>query len=189
MRDLVILGAGGHGREVLDIVEAVNAVHATWRFRGFLDDGDPAVDRLHRRRAQVLGPVTALADMDAAFLIGIGQPEDRESVAAIASTTGHDAATLVHPLASVGSDNQLGMGVVPAAGARVTTNVHLGAHVHLNVGAVVSHDGLVGDFVTLSPGVFVNGGVTLESRVLLGTAAVVTPGRTIGSGTWSAQAL
>lgn len=184
MRDLVILGAGGHGRELLDIVEAINAVHTTWRFRGFLDDGDPPADRLRRRSAQVLGPVAALADLDAAYLIGIGQPDHRERVAALAAVTGHDAATLVHPLASLGTDNHLSPGVVLAAGARVTTNVHLGRHVHLNVGAMISHDGIVRDFVTLSPGVLINGGVTLQAGVLLGTAAVVTPGCAIGAGTW-----
>ena len=167
MRDLVILGAGGHGRELLDVLDAVNAAKPTWRFLGFLDDGDPPVEALDRRDTRVLGPVAALADIDAAYLIGIGQPETREQVEARASANGREAATLVHPLASFGSDNTISPGMVLAAGARVTTNVHLGRHVHLNVGAVVSHDVLVADFVTLSPGSLVNGAATIGPRVFL----------------------
>ena len=45
MRDLVIVGAGGHGRETLDIVEAINADALTWNFLGFVDDGEVVADR------------------------------------------------------------------------------------------------------------------------------------------------
>ena len=51
MRELVIVGAGGHGRETLDIVEAINAVKPTWEFAGFVDDGKIIADRLERRRS------------------------------------------------------------------------------------------------------------------------------------------
>lgn len=169
---------------MLDVVEAVNAAQPTWHFLGFLDDGDPPLETLRRRGTGVLGPVAALADLNAAYLIGIGQPEARAQVEARASASGREVATLVHPLASIGSDSTVGPGVVMAAGARVTTNVRLGRHVHLNVGATISHDGVVSDFVTLSPGTLVNGSVTIASRVLLGTAAVVLPGCSIGSQTW-----
>ena len=72
------------------------------------------------------------------------------------------AATLIHPAATVASDNRIGDGVLLAAGARVTTNVTLGRHVHLNVNAVVSHDCVIGNYTTLSPGSLVNGDVQLE---------------------------
>jgi acetyltransferase-like isoleucine patch superfamily enzyme len=63
----------------------------------------------------------------------------------------------------------------------VTTNVHLGRHVHLNVNAVVSHDCVVGDFVTLSPGVHLNGAVTVGQGAFFGAGAIVLPGRHIGN--------
>lgn len=184
MRNLVIVGAGGHGRELLDVVEAVNDVHPTWRFLGFLDDGPSDAGRLERRRARVLGPVSCLRDVDADYLVGIGDSEARQRVAALSDINGRTAAVLVHPAATVGGDVELSPGTVLCAGARVTTNVRLGRHTHVNVNAVVSHDGRVGDFVTLSPGALVNGTVILEDHVMLGTAAVVTPGRTVGARTW-----
>ncbi len=52
--DLVIFGAGGHGRETLDIVEAItDAGTAQWNFLGFVDDGEVRADRLARREAEV----------------------------------------------------------------------------------------------------------------------------------------
>lgn len=184
MRDLVIVGAGGHGRELLDVIEAVNARTPTWRVLGFLDDGEPPLDRLARREVALLGGTDLLAGLDADYVVGVGDGEVRGHIDDAASSSGHQAAVLVHPTASTGGDIGLEPGVVLCAGARVTTNVRLGRHTHLNIGAVVSHDSRVGDYVTLSPGALVNGNVVLEDRVLLGTAAVVTPGRRIGAGTW-----
>ena len=176
---LVIVGAGGHGRETLDVVEACNAVSPTYDFVGFCAlDAD--IDLVERRGAIVLGDVDVLRDLDASYVIGIGTSETRRDIEARIAGFGREAVTLAHPAASLGSDIRLAPGVILAAGARVTTNVTLGRHTHLNVNAVVSHDCEIGDYVTLSPGVLVNGTVTLGDGVFLGTGAVVLPGRSIG---------
>lgn len=184
VRDLVILGAGGHGRELLDVVEAINNQTSRWRFLGFFDDASPPLDRLARRGTSVLGGTADVAHVDADVAIGVGDSHVRERLDALMRADGHQAAVLVHPSATVGSDIELGPGVVLAARACVTTNIRVGRHTHLNVGAIVSHDCRLGDYVTLSPGALMNGTNTLEDHVLLGTGAIVTPGRRIGRDTW-----
>lgn len=179
-RRLVIVGAGGHGRETLDIVEACNAVEPTFDVVGFCArDFDPAL--VARRGVAVLGDVDVLRETDASYVIGIGTSETRRDLDATITPYGREAAMLAHPRSSRGSDLRIAPGVLLAAGARVTTNVTLGRHTHLNVNAVVSHDCVVGDYVTLSPGVLVNGTVTLGDGVFLGTGAVVLPGVTVGA--------
>jgi sugar O-acyltransferase (sialic acid O-acetyltransferase NeuD family) len=179
-RRLVIVGAGGHGREALDIAEACNAVEPTFEVVGFCArEFDAAL--VARRGVEVLGDVDVLRGMDAAFVIGIGTSEIRRDLDATITSYGREATALVHPLSSRGSDLRIAPGVLLAAGARVTTNVTLGRHTHLNVDAVVSHDCVVGAYVTLSPGGVVNGTVTLGDGVFLGTGAVVLPGVTIGA--------
>ena len=180
MSELVIVGAGGHGRETLDIVEAINAVEPTWAFAGFVDDGEVIADRLERRDASLLGTTKILADTDPRYVIGIGSPAVRAKLDEQLTAWGRTAATLIHPAATVASDNRISDGVLLAAGARVTTNVTLGRHVHLNVNAVVSHDCVIGDYTTLSPGSLVNGDVQIGTGVFLGTGAIITPGLTIG---------
>lgn len=176
---LVIVGAGGHGRETLDVVEACNAVTPTYEFVGFCAlDADVAL--VARRNARLLGDVDVLRDLHASYVIGIGTSETRRDLDGRLSAFGREATTLVHPAASLGSDLRFAPGVILAAGARVTTNVTLGRHTHLNVDAVVSHDCEVGDYVTLSPGVLINGNVTLGEGVFLGTGAIVLPGRSVG---------
>jgi sugar O-acyltransferase (sialic acid O-acetyltransferase NeuD family) len=179
----VIVGAGGHGRELLDIVEAINSVEATFHFLGFIDDGSPDLERLARRNATHLGTLDTIGSYGAEYVVGIGDGKVRRQVASEADAAGCEAASLIHPAASRGGDVMLGPGVILAAGARVTTNVRLGAHTHLNINSVVSHDCTIGAFSTLSPGALVNGSVELGEGAFLGTAAVITPGRRVGS--WS----
>jgi sugar O-acyltransferase (sialic acid O-acetyltransferase NeuD family) len=179
--DLVIVGAGGHGRETLDIVEAMNdAGTGQWNFLGFVDDGEVREDRLARREAEVV-EVSELDPEEVRYVIGIGDPKMREAVAERMTLAAFVPATLVHPAASVGSDVRMAEGVVLAAGARVTTNVSLERHSQLNVGAVVSHDCEAGAFVTFSPGTMVNGECRIGDRAFFGTGAIVTPGLKIGA--------
>ena len=182
MRDLVIVGAGGHGRETLDIVEAINAVEPTWNFLGFIDQGSGVAHRLERRGVAIIGADAADVPPGAMYVIGIGSSDVRARIDAEFSAAGLEAASLIHPTATVASDNRLGDGVLVAAGGRVTTNVTLGRHVHLNVNAVVSHDCVVGDHATLSPGVHLNGEVTVADLAFFGTGAIVTPQRSVGEG-------
>jgi sugar O-acyltransferase (sialic acid O-acetyltransferase NeuD family) len=183
---LVVVGAGGHGREMLDIVEAVNRVSVTFELLGVIDDSaDPDNAGLLRRRGiMVLGGNDVLTSTVAQYVIGIGLPVPRWAVDQLATAAGREPAMLVHPTAVLGSDLRLGPGFVAAANAQVTTNVSTGRHVQLNIGATLSHDCEVGDYVTLSPGVHVSGNVRLEDNVYLGAGVVVRQGITIGRGTF-----
>lgn len=178
---LVIVGCGGHGREIHGIVTAVNAAYGEpYKVLGFVDDR-PSTANLALIRAPFLGTTTWLAGApeDTVAVLGIGDPVVR---AALAHRVRRAAPPLVHPDATVGADAALGEGVVVFAGARVTTNVTLGRHVHLNQNATVGHDSVLDDFVSVNPLAAVSGGVHLCSAVLVGTTAAVLQGLTVGAG-------
>ena len=180
---LVIIGAGGFGRETHDVLEAVNEVRATFEFLGFLADGGADEDLLARRGVRLLGPVSHLAELaeDVRYVIAIGLGSARRDIDAYTRGLGRQAAVLVHPSAALGRhDVHLGPGTIVCAGAVLTTNVRAGRHVHINLGATVGHDVVIGDYATLSPGVHISGRVQIGAGVLLGTGAAVLPGRTIG---------
>ena len=111
---LVIIGAGGFGREVLDIVDAINAQRPSYEFLGFLDDGDVRTDLLARLEAAHLGSSASLAGLEASYVIGIGNGAVRRALAATAPAG--RAVNLVHPAATIGRDARLGVGVIIAAG-------------------------------------------------------------------------
>jgi len=177
---LLLYGAGGHGRAVLD------AARATERFdvRGFVDDDAGRWgDRVHG--AAVLGGLDVLRRADAqpcAVVVSIGDGEARRRVARHVEALGLPCATIVHPQAVVGSGAALGEGTVLLPLAVVHADASVGRHVIVNTAAVVEHDAVIGDFAHLSPGVTLGGGVQVGAGSHLGLGACVVPGVCIGRG-------
>lgn len=181
-RGLVVIGTGGHGREVADCVLASDADDG-YDLLGFLDDAAGPFPLADRLGLPVLGPTEALRELDVDYVIGIGDGGVRKRLAELAGLCGREAATVLHPTASVGRAVELDAGVVLAAGSRITTHVELGSHAQVNVNASVSHDCVLEPFVTVSPGATICGNVRLGEGVLIGAGATVLPGCTIGA--WS----
>jgi sugar O-acyltransferase (sialic acid O-acetyltransferase NeuD family) len=180
---LVVVGAGGHGREVLDVAEAVLAARpGSITLLGVVDDGDGPFALLDQRGVRHRGPVAALRDLEATFALGLGDGGQRLALDSVLREWGRAPCSLVHPLASVGTEVTLGPGTLLAAGSRITTNVVTGRHVHLNINASLSHDCTVDDYVTLNPGAVVAGSVHLGAGCTIGAGAVVRQGLSVGAG-------
>jgi sugar O-acyltransferase (sialic acid O-acetyltransferase NeuD family) len=182
-----IIGAGGFGREVLDVVNAINdalppAAAPAYEVIGFLDDGDPDLDRLGYPEVPHIGPVRELASLplEVGYVIGIGSPQVRRQLDE--QYDGRVCPILIHPSATMGRAVGLGPGSIVCAGVRLTNNIRTGRHVHLNLNCTVGHDARLGDYVTVSPLVAVSGYVNVQSEVLLGTGSTLNPGITVGTG-------
>ena len=182
MTPLVIIGAGGFGREVLQLVLDINRTAPTFEFLGFLDDGE--VDGAHLKRLGVtsLGPSSRLAGLETDYVIGIGASEPRRRIDALARASGHRPATLRHPWATVGQDVLVGDGAIIAAGVRLTTHISVGRHAHVNLNCTVGHDAIIEDFATLFPGVHLGGGCVIEQGASLGLGSVILPNVRVGRG-------
>lgn len=183
---LIIIGAGGFGRETLDVVEAINAAaeQPVWDVIGVVDDA-PSERHLSRLTARGYSHLGSLAEVKApekcAYIVAIGSPAVRAQIAERVDAVGGRWATLVHPTAVVGSRPSLGAGTVVCSGVLVSTNVRLGAHTHLNPGAIIGHDSELGDFVSVNPGAVVSGEVIVEERVLVGASATILQGLRVGT--------
>jgi sugar O-acyltransferase (sialic acid O-acetyltransferase NeuD family) len=184
---LIVIGAGGFGREALDVVEAINGSSATPEFEvlGVIDSGPSDVNlrRLAARGIAWLGTFDELSSIDSAavrYLIGIGNPEVRQRVDRDLTSRGFEAATVVHPSASIGSASVIGAGSVVCGGVQLSTNVKLGRHVHVNPNATVGHDTELENHVSINPAAVISGDVVVESGSLIGAGAVVLQGLRVG---------
>ncbi|MEH1015176.1 acetyltransferase [Micromonospora sp. CPCC 206060] len=186
--DIVIVGCGGHGRETLGIIRAINRFSTTgprWRVLGFVDDqpSEANLKRVQRLDVAYLGPTSWLDGRPPTVhtVLSIGHPRSRRLVGERIARYGLPAATLVHPSAEVGEDTVSGEGLLVFAGARVTTNVVLGRHVHLNQNITIGHDCVLADYVSVNPLAAVSGDCRLDNGVLVGTNATVLQGLHIGA--------
>ena len=184
MKKLVIFGCGGHGREIADIVDAINSAAPSWEFVGFADDqaSDADVARLRRTARRLISSAecTALGP-GTEFVVGIGAGTIRRRIDERLVRLRWTPATVVHPSATIGADVTLGVGAVLFAGVHITTNVKLGRHVHVGRNSTVGHDCEVGDFVTINPLVAVSGGVVLGDEVMMGAHSSILQNLTMGS--------
>jgi sugar O-acyltransferase (sialic acid O-acetyltransferase NeuD family) len=189
---LVIVGAGGFGREVHGLVDALIAAGAAVDLVGYVDDTDASDELLARLGTSRLGGIDVLTDADdgrnrglgseVGYVIAIGAGDVRRQIDERLTAAGRRSATLVHPMATVGSDNRIAEGCIVTAGARVTTNITLGRHTQLHVNCTIGHDSVLDDYVSVYPGATVSGSVHLADGVTIGTGANVLPGVTVGAG-------
>ncbi len=180
---LLIVGAGGFGRETAEAVRALNEVRPTWDLVGFVDDSPHlqggAVDGV-----RVVGPIDAIGDhADAAVVVSIGSPQNFTVRRRVVDRIGLDPAryaTLVHPAAAIPGSAILGGGTVVLAGVVATTGVRVGAHVVVMPHVVFTHDDVVDDFATFGTAVALAGNVHVGTGAYIGAGALVREKRTIG---------
>ena len=171
---VVIVGAGGFGREVRDLVRLLGGGVV-----GFLDDDPPAGADLG---AVLLSPVDG-ATVEDPHVVAIGVPAVRRRVVErLAGRRARFVGPLLHPTAEVSPSAAVGDGSVLAHGAFVSTDAQVGMHALINWGASVGHDAVLGDCCSLYPGARVSGFVRLGDGVLVGANAVVLEGVRVGDG-------
>lgn len=179
MQKIIILGAGGHGRVVLDIL-----LHAgQHQSVGFLDNNAA----LHGRRVDglpVLGGTEQLGALRESGVTGaivaIGDNGVRRGIAALVEREGLQLVNAVHPSAQLAASVTLGKGVVVAAGVLVCAHCQVGDLVILNTGCIVDHESMIGTAAHVCPGVRLAGHVTVESGAFIGIGATVVQNLRIG---------
>jgi acetyltransferase EpsM len=178
-RDIVICGAGGHGKVVADIIMKASP---SCKLLGFLDD-TPELTGREVLDVPVIGVIQGdLKELVGGcdFIIAIGSNEAREAVAGEAARSGATFAVALHPSAQVGTGVSIGRGTVVMANAVINPGVCIGTHVIVNTAATVDHDCVVEDFVHISPGVHLAGEVKVGRGAHIGIGASVIPGVKIG---------
>lgn len=173
---LVVFGAGGHGKVVVDAAQAAG-IHI-----------DLVVDD-HPASPQLLG-VQLVSSRDPywlglkqfRFVVAVGDNLTRARLFAALQDRGGRPLNVVHPRSVLAPSVRLGLGVMICAGVVVNVDARIGDNCIVNTSASVDHDCVVEEHVHLCPGVRLAGMVRIGARSILGTGAVVLPGVRVGTG-------
>ena len=185
MKDLIIIGAGGLGREVAWLVERINEKSQTWSILGFLD-GDAEKQEKIINGYPVLGDDSVLREYPHAYFVcAIGSARVREKVVMNISRILPDVkfATLIDPAVEMSRWTTVGEGTVICAHTIVSVNTKIGKHVIIDWDCTIGHDAVLSDFVTVYPGVNVSGNVIVGQQCELGTGTQIIQGKQIGEHT------
>lgn len=185
MTSIVIVGAGGFGREVLEIFKDQNKISKTWDILGFIDDNE----ELHGKKINgypILGGLDWFRehnDNNLGCVCAIGTCEIRKRVVERLQETGVNFYNAIHPSVIMSEFVELGKGVIICAGSILTVNIKIGDHVHINLDSIIGHDAVIGKYCTVNPLVAINGNNHLGEGVYVGTGATFIQEVSVGS--WS----
>ena len=178
-RRIVIVGAGGFGREVLQWAREAWPDQASL-ISGFLSDDPRRLDGFSTG-VEILSSVTDYLKATGDYLLlGIGVPYSRRRVAELLHAREAKFLTLVHPHAVVAATAEIGEGSIICPFAVVSDSARIGRCVLVNYHASLGHDSAAGDYAVLSPYAALGGGACIEEEVFLGLHASVGPGVTVG---------
>lgn len=182
MKDLIIFGASGFGREVAWLVERINKNEPTWNLLGFMDDND-SIQGAEINGYPVIGKTEdVIKYSDAYFVVAVGASRIREKIVANMKTLNPDIkfGIVIDPSVEISALVTIGEGTIICAHTIITVNISIGNHVIINLDCTIGHDAIIKDFVTLYPSVNVSGITEIGHAVELGTGMQIIQGKKIG---------
>jgi sugar O-acyltransferase (sialic acid O-acetyltransferase NeuD family) len=185
VKSVVIVGAGGFGREVLEIFKDQNRISRSWNILGFVDENKQLQEKT-LNGYPVLGGLDWLREHNNPTLgcvVAIGTCETRKQVVERLQEIGANFYDAIHPSVIMSDSVKMGTDVIICAGSVLTVNIKIGDHVHINLNSTIGHDTVIGSYCTINPIVAINGNNHLGEGVYVGTGATFIQEVSIGS--WS----
>ena len=180
---VIVYGAGGLGREVMQMVLLTLAKREEYDALGYVDNGIVLGTVLNG--FPVLGSEDYLEnfDGDMALVFGIADPDIKARLYnKFKDKHGISFPNVIHPGASVSAHASFGCGVILAHGCFISVDTVIGDCVFMNNNTLVGHDSKIGDFSSIMPLAAISGSVTIGERCLIGVQSAIKQGMSVGSG-------
>ena len=179
MKEIIIVGAGGFGRELLQWIKDINKVESRWKIKGFIDDNLEALKN-YECDYKVLGKIKEWKPgKKEIFSCAIAEPKIKEKVVCFLREKGADFASVIHPNTIIGNFNKIGEGLIMCPRSALTVNTKVGNFVTI-LASSIGHDTNIGDYTTISSHCGISGKTKLGKRVFIGSNATIVPGKLIG---------
>lgn len=180
MKNIVIVGAGGVGREVSLIIQQINMLEPTWNLIGYIDDNPENWGNVVNGYA-VLGGIDSLTMMckDTYVIIAIANYEVKKRIVKRLNNK-FKFATIVHPKVLIHDYMEIGEGCIVYEGVIITTNVSIGNHVIISPKCGVGHDTIIENYVSLLWNVNISGNDRIGEGVMFGSGSTIIQGKNVG---------
>lgn len=180
MKNIVIVGAGGVGREVFLIIQQINRLEPTWNLIGYIDDNPENWGNVINGYA-VLGGIDSLTMMskDTYVIIAIANYEVKKRIVTKLNNK-FKFATIVHPKVLIHDYMEIGEGCIVYEGVIITTNVSIGNHVIISPKCGVGHDTIIENYVSLLWNVNISGNDRIGEGVMFGSGSTIIQGKNVG---------
>jgi len=180
--ELVIVGAGGMGREVFSWLSQDIMKKENHKIKGFIDDNPGALGNL-QYPIQVIGNIEDYQPTDQEkFVIAVLETKTRKKIAESLIKKNAQFYTLIHPSVIIGTNVHIGLGSIICPNCILTNDISVGFFVFINTSSTLGHDVIVGNYSSINGKVEITGNVVVGEECFFGVGAKVIPGRRIGKG-------
>ena len=181
-QNIIIVGAGGFGREVQWLIERINKdkTEKKWKLIGYVDDGMQIGTDVNG--VPVLGGIDYLQKLKEPVnaVCAIGNAEIRKKVIQkLTENERIDFPNLIDPSVQLSEKIKMGRGNIICAGTILTVDIVLQDFIILNLDCTVGHDVRLDSYVTVYPSVNISGNVTVGEACELGTGAQIIQGKAL----------
>lgn len=146
MKKIIIVGAGGFGREAYYLIKEINKQSPTWEIKGFIDDYVKSLEDKHITTPIISTIAEYIPAEDDWFVLGIASPRGKEKVVSLLKSKGARFATLIHPTAAINETVEIGEGCVITNGS-IGDCSKIGSFVHI-AASMIGQDVEIGDYTT-----------------------------------------
>ena len=182
LKDIIIIGAGGVGRETALIVESINEHKEEWNLLGFVDDNEEIQGKLINGY-KLLGKLEYLLNYNREVYVvcAIANCKVKKAmVNHLQENKNIKFATLIHPSVNINKTVEIGQGSIIYNGVILTANIKIGNQVIISPKCGIGHDSVIEDYVTLLWNVNVSGSVKIGQGSTLGSGSTIIQGLEIG---------
>lgn len=182
MKTIYLVGAGGHCKSCIDVIET----SGVYKIGGLFD--------LKKNQGQKIGNYEVLGGdedirryvkADHEFLLTMGQiksPELRIKTAQLLRELNAVCATIISPRAYVSKTAKIGLGTIVMHDAIINSYAQVGEHCILNTRSLVEHDATIENFCHISTGAILNGNVYVKQKSFIGSLSVLQEGLVVPEG-------
>lgn len=180
MNNLVIIGAGGCGREVLQWANDVNKQQNLWNIKGFINDDLSALDG----KTCDYGIISTIdsytiCDNDL-FICAIGDSHSRKMISEKMTSRGAKFTSIIHPSAVIADTSRIGTNVIIYPFSVISDNTEISDGCIINMYSSVAHDSVVKEYCTISAHCDITGRCEVGAYTFMGTSSKMIPGTHIG---------
>jgi sugar O-acyltransferase (sialic acid O-acetyltransferase NeuD family) len=181
LKNLVIVGAGGFGREVYHWAKQSVGFSDQFKLKGFIDDGVTSVDEAGIDHP-ILGKITDYKpQVNDVFIMAIAIPKIKLEISQNLINKGAEFINIIHKTSIVVPSAKMGVGIVVCPFSVISSKSQVEDHVFINTNTTIGHDSFIGKGTTISGHCDITGNCHLEEGVFLGSHACMVPKAYIGS--------
>lgn len=182
MKEIIIIGAGGHAKVIIDIIlQRKKILNDNLLIKGILDDSFNESEKKDLFGIPIMGKINKILELssDTYYIIAIGNNSIRKKISENYKNIKY--ITLIHPKAIIAENVSLEIGTVIMAGSIVNSYTKIGKHCIINTGSIIEHDNRIKDYVHVSPNATLCGEVCIQEEVWIGAGATIIQGVKIGT--------